>query len=175
MNCKRSFASSFYYMHWEPVPMFFVVFIPESFKPACASARAICQPSSASTQAKVTCHCIAQRQQRWKLKQTLMRKRKSVAIVRKCTFINMASMVAMNVDNKALVGELALLDNVAILSKDATLLSNVALLGKIAALGKLAFLDKVAILGKFTSWQSRGKSPSSVKLPLKSSPASCWH
>ncbi len=24
----RSFASSFNYMHWEPVPMFFVVFIP---------------------------------------------------------------------------------------------------------------------------------------------------
>jgi hypothetical protein len=109
------------------------------------------------------------------LKQTFMHEGKSIAIMRKRTFINMALTVATKVDDKALVGELALLDNVAILSKDATLLSNVALLGKIAALGKLAFLDKVAILGKFTSWRSRGKSPSSVKLPLKSSPASCWH
>jgi hypothetical protein len=25
----RSFASSFYYMRWEPVPMFFVVFVPD--------------------------------------------------------------------------------------------------------------------------------------------------
>ncbi len=56
----------------------------------------------------------------------------------------MALTVARNVDNKALVGELALLDNVAVLSEDAALLSNVALLGKIAALGKLAFLGLVA-------------------------------
>jgi hypothetical protein len=27
----RSFASSFYYMHWEPVPIFFVVFVPDVF------------------------------------------------------------------------------------------------------------------------------------------------
>ncbi len=94
----------------------------------------------------------------------------------KCTFINMASMVAMNVDDKAVVDELALLDNVAILSKDTPLLSDVALLGKIAALGKLAFLGKVAILSKFTSWQSRrANSPSSAKLPLASLPASHWH
>jgi hypothetical protein len=103
-----------------------------------------------------------------------MHERKSVAIVRKRTSINMALTVATNVDNKALVGELALLDNVAILSKDATLLSNVALLGKIAALGKLAFLGKVAVLGKFTSWQSRANLPSLVKLPLGSSTASRW-
>jgi hypothetical protein len=25
----RFFASSFYYIHWEPVPMFFVVFVPD--------------------------------------------------------------------------------------------------------------------------------------------------
>jgi hypothetical protein len=100
-----------------------------------------------------------------------MRKRKSVAIVRKRTSINMALTVATNVDGKALVGELALLNNVAILSKDAALLSNVALLGKIAALGKLAFLGKAAVLGKFTSWQSRANSPSSAKLPLGSLPA----
>ncbi len=25
----KSFASSFYYMRWEPVPMFFVVFVPD--------------------------------------------------------------------------------------------------------------------------------------------------
>jgi hypothetical protein len=37
-----------------------------------------------------------------------MRKRKSIAIVRKRMFINMASTVATNVDDKALVGELAL-------------------------------------------------------------------
>jgi hypothetical protein len=29
MNCKRSFASSFYYMRWEPVAMFFVIFVPD--------------------------------------------------------------------------------------------------------------------------------------------------
>jgi hypothetical protein len=29
MNCRRSFASSFYYMHWEPVAMFSVVFVPD--------------------------------------------------------------------------------------------------------------------------------------------------
>jgi hypothetical protein len=103
-----------------------------------------------------------------------MRKRKSIAIVHKRTFINMASMVATNVDNKALVGELALLDNVAILSKYAALLSNVALLGKIAALGKLAFLGKVAVLGNFTSWQRRANLPSLAKLPLGSLPASHW-
>ncbi len=99
---------------------------------------------------------------------------KSVTIMRKCTFINMASTVARNVDNKALIGELALLDNVAILSKDAALLSNVALLGKTATLGKLAFLGKVAILGKFTSWQSCANLLSLAKLPLGSSPASRW-
>ncbi len=103
-----------------------------------------------------------------------MRERKSIAIVRKRTFINMASTVATNVDDKALVGKLALLDNVAVLSKDAALLSNVALLGKIAALGKLAFLGKVTVLGKFTSWQSRANSPSLAKLPLGSLPASRW-
>jgi hypothetical protein len=104
-----------------------------------------------------------------------MRKRKSVAIVRKCTFVNMALTMATNVDNKALVGKLALLDNVAVLSKDAALLSNVALLGKIAVLGKLAFLGKVVVLSKFTSWQSRRANlPSLAKLPLASSPASCW-
>jgi hypothetical protein len=98
-----------------------------------------------------------------------MRKRKSIAIVRKRTFINMASSVATNVDNKALVGELTLLDNVAILSKDAALLSDVALLGKIAVLGKLAFLGKVVVLGKITSWQSRRANlPSLAKLPLAS-------
>ncbi len=89
--------------------------------------------------------------------------------MRKRTSINMALMVAMNVDDKALVGKLALLDNVAVLSKDAALLSNIAFLGKNAALGKLAFLGKVAVLGKFTSWQSRAKLPSSAKLPLGSS------
>jgi hypothetical protein len=90
-----------------------------------------------------------------------MHKRKSVAIVHKCTFVNMASMVATNVDDKALVGKLALLDNVAVLSED-------ALLEKIAVLGKLAFLGKVVILGKFTSWRShRANSPSSAKLPLE--------
>jgi hypothetical protein len=26
---RRSFASSFYYMGWEPVPIFFVVFVPD--------------------------------------------------------------------------------------------------------------------------------------------------
>ncbi len=104
-----------------------------------------------------------------------MRKRKSVAIVRKHTFINMALTVATNVDDKALVGKLALLDNVAVLSEDATLLSNVALLGKFTALGKFAFLGKVAVLGKFTSWQSGANSPSLAKLPLGSLPASCWH
>jgi hypothetical protein len=103
-----------------------------------------------------------------------MCKRKSIAIVRKRMFINMASMVATNVDNKALVGTLALLDDVAILSKNAALLSNIALLGKIAALGKLAFLGKVAVLGKFTSWRSRANSPSLAKLPLGSLPASRW-
>ena len=103
-----------------------------------------------------------------------MRERKSIAIVCKHTFINMASMVATNVDDKALVGQLALLNNVAVLSKDAALLSNVALLGKIAALGKLAFLGKVAIIGKFTSWRS-ANLPSLAKLPLGSLPASCWH
>jgi hypothetical protein len=105
-----------------------------------------------------------------------MRNRKSVAIVHKRTFINMALTVATNVDDKALVGKLTLLDNVAILSKDAALLSNVALLGKIAILGKLAFLGKVVVIGKFTSWQScRANLPSSAKLPLASSPASRWH
>ncbi len=104
-----------------------------------------------------------------------MRERKSVAIMRKRMFIDMALMVATNVDDKALIGKLALLDDVAVLSKDAALLSNVALLGKIAALGKLAFLGKVAIIGKFTSWQSRRANlPSSAKLPLASSPASHW-
>jgi hypothetical protein len=104
-----------------------------------------------------------------------MHKRKSLAIVRKRTFINMALTVAMNVDDKALVGKLALLDNIAVLSKDAALLSDVALLGKIAVLGKLAFLGKVVVLGKFTSWQSRrANSPSLAKLPLASSPASRW-
>jgi hypothetical protein len=105
-----------------------------------------------------------------------MHKPKSVAIVRKCTFINMAMMVAMNVDDKALVGKLALLDSVAVLSKDAALLSDAALLGKIATLGKLAFLNKVAILGKFTSWRSHHANlPSLAKLPLASLPASRWH
>jgi hypothetical protein len=104
-----------------------------------------------------------------------MCKRKSVAIVRTRTFINMASMVATNVDDKALIGKLALLDNVAVLSEDAALLSDVALLGKITVLGKLVFLGKVAVLGKFTSWQScRANSPSSAKLPLASLPASRW-
>jgi hypothetical protein len=104
-----------------------------------------------------------------------MRKHKSVAIVRKRTFINMASMVATNVDDKALVGKLALLDGIAVLSKDAALLSDIAFLGKIAALGKLAFLGKVAILGQFTSWQSRcANSHSSAKLPLASLPESHW-
>jgi hypothetical protein len=28
---RRSFVSSFYYMRWEPVPMFFVVFVPDVF------------------------------------------------------------------------------------------------------------------------------------------------
>ncbi len=60
-----------------------------------------------------------------------MRKGNSIAIVRKCTFINMALTVATNVDNKALVGKLALLNNIAVLSKDAALLSIVALLGKL--------------------------------------------
>jgi hypothetical protein len=105
-----------------------------------------------------------------------MRKRKSIAIVRKRTFVNMASTVATNVEDKALVGKLALLDNVAVLSKDAALLSNVALLGKIAVLGKLAFLGKVVVLGKFTSWQSHHANlPSLAKLPLASLPASHWH
>ena len=104
-----------------------------------------------------------------------MRERKSKAIVRKRTFINMASTVATNVDDKALVGELALLNNVVVLSKDAALLSDVALLGKIAALGKLAFLGKLTVLGKFTSWRSCGNLPSLAKLPLGSLPASCWH
>jgi hypothetical protein len=105
-----------------------------------------------------------------------MHKRKSIAIVRKRMFINMTLTVATNVDNKALVGELALLNDVAVISKDAALLSNVALLGKIAVLGKLVFLGKVAILGKFTSWQScRANLPSSAKLPLAPLPASCWH
>jgi hypothetical protein len=105
-----------------------------------------------------------------------MPKCKSIAIVRKRAFVNMASTVATNVEDKALVGKLALLDNVAILSKDAALLRNVVLLGKIAVLGKLAFLVKVIILGKFTSWLSRrANSPSLAKLPLASSPASCWH
>ncbi len=100
-----------------------------------------------------------------------MRKRKSVAILRKCTFVNMALTVATNVDDKALVGKLTLLDNVAVLSKNAALLSNVALLGKIVILGKLAFLG---VLGKFTSWQScRANSLSLAKLPLASLPASC--
>ncbi len=104
-----------------------------------------------------------------------MRKRKSIAIVRKRTFINMASTVATNVDDKALIGKLALLNNVAVLSKYAALLSNIALLGKIAVLGKLAFLGKVVVLSKFTSWQScRAISPSLAKLPLASSPASRW-
>jgi hypothetical protein len=103
-----------------------------------------------------------------------MPEHKSVAIVRKRTFINMALTVATNVDDKALVGKLILLDNVAVLSKDATLLSNVALLGEIAALGKLAFLSKFAVLGKFTSWRS-ANLPSLAKLPLGSLPASCWH
>jgi hypothetical protein len=102
-----------------------------------------------------------------------MHKRKSIAIVRKRMFVNMASTVATNVDDKALVGELALLDNAAILSKDTALLSNVALLGKIAVLGKLAFLGKVVILGKFTSWQScRANLLSLAKLPPASLPAS---
>jgi hypothetical protein len=104
-----------------------------------------------------------------------MRKRKSIAIVHKRTFVNMASMVATTVDDKALVGGLALLNNIAVLSEDASLLSNVALLGKITILGKLAFLGKVVILGKFTSWQSRRANlPSSAKLPLASLPASHW-
>jgi hypothetical protein len=103
-----------------------------------------------------------------------MHKRKSIAIMRKHTFVNMALTVATNVDNKAFVGKLALLDNVAILSKDAALLSNVALLGKIAVLAKLDFLGKVVILGKFTSWQSRRANLlSSAKLPFMSLPASC--
>jgi hypothetical protein len=102
------------------------------------------------------------------MKQTLMRKRKSIAIVHKCMFVNMASTVATNVDDKALVGKLALLNNVAVLSED-------ALLGKIAILGKLAFLGKTVVLGKFTSWQScRANLPSSAKLPLASLPASRW-
>jgi hypothetical protein len=103
-----------------------------------------------------------------------MRERKSKAIVRKHTFINMASTVATNIDDKALVGELALLNNVAVLIKDAALLSSVALLGKIATLSKLAFLGKVAVLGKFTSWRSCANSPFLAKLPLGSSPASRW-
>jgi hypothetical protein len=104
-----------------------------------------------------------------------MRKRKSIAIVRKHTFINMASTVATNVDNKALIGELTLLDNVAVLSKDAALLSDIALLGIIAILGKLAFLGKFVTLGKFTSWRShRANLLSLAKLPLASSPASRW-
>jgi hypothetical protein len=104
-----------------------------------------------------------------------MHQHKSGTIVRKCTFINMPLTVATNVDDKALVGELALLDNVVVLSKDAALLSDIALLGKIATLGKLAFLSKVAILGKFTSWQNHcANSPSSANLPLASLPASHW-
>jgi hypothetical protein len=102
-----------------------------------------------------------------------MRKHKSIAIVRKRTFVNMDLTVATNIDDKALVGKLALLDNVAVLSKDAALLSNVALLGKIAVLGKLAFLCKVVVLGKFTSCQSCcANSLSLAKLPLASLPAS---
>ncbi len=104
-----------------------------------------------------------------------MHKRKSIAIVRKRTLLNMALTVATNVDDKALVGKLALLNNVAILSKDAALLSNVALLGKITILGKLAFLGKDVILGKFTSWKSCCVNlPSLAKLPLASLPASHW-
>jgi hypothetical protein len=95
-----------------------------------------------------------------------MHERKSIAIMRKRKFINMALMVARNVDNKALVGKLTLLDNIAVLSKDAALLSDIALLGKIATLGKVAYLGKVAVLGKFTSWQSCANSPSLAKLPL---------
>jgi hypothetical protein len=105
-----------------------------------------------------------------------MREHKSLAIMRKRMFINMALAGAMNVDNKAVDGKLALLDNVAILSKDADLLSDVAILSKIAILGKLAFLRKVTVLGKFTSWQSHHANlPLLAKLPLASSPSSCWH
>ncbi len=29
MDLEEAFARSFYYMRWEPVPMFFVVFVPD--------------------------------------------------------------------------------------------------------------------------------------------------